>query len=170
MHRPMVFMPTGANIPEKWIARETDRSVTVVMPSRSVQGYVHEVCMQKDSRALSCSCPGFDFNGHCAHTAGLIWVCYKRSRKKGVQDTSIDAYHSFTADELEDRQLAVYKELLSGGPGSNNELAARLRWPINTITPRVGELREMGVVIEAGRQKSACNRTETIWMAIRWNQ
>jgi hypothetical protein len=161
-----VLLPIGANIPREWCVKLTEERMEIVVPSRSKQGQNYLVELDNHTRLLSCDCNGFKYRGYCHHTAGLIWMTYKKSRKKGVQDTSLAAYYSFTEDDLGERQLAVYNEL-SKCPGSNKELAMRMHWPINTITPRCKELRDMGAVIEFGKQLDPkTNRQEMVWMAI----
>jgi hypothetical protein len=54
------------------------------------------------------------------------------------------------------RQSSIYKFLKSAGRGSagysNRQIAEILKWPINVVTPRVLELRELGYVELAGRR------------------
>lgn len=74
--------------------------------------------------------------------------------KTFVRDTSIDTYHSEVRPTLGDRQKAVYAALCEAHERdrkpnmTNSELAAMLNWPINTITPRIFELRAAGKVVE----------------------
>lgn len=164
---PRILMPENANIPKEWCIHIDDKKTIVVVPSRSLKGGIYHVTMMHDTRELLCNCEGFKFRNHCHHTAGLIWFCYKKARSKGVQDISIASYHAFTEQELGERQLAVYRELLKGN-ASSKELGRALNWPSNCLTPRVKELRERGVVIEAGRQyDEKTKRWETVWMALK---
>jgi predicted transcriptional regulator len=83
-----------------------------------------------------------------------------------IQTTSVLAYYS-QLQTLGDRQIEVYKKLKEMGSATNNELAHALGKPINTITPRVFELREKGIVEEC--MKRACNitgRTAICWQII----
>lgn len=49
-------------------------------------------------------------------------------------------------------------------PGiSNQEIAEKLRWPINCVTPRVKELREKGRVREAGDKYAVTGRKVKTW-------
>lgn len=69
-----------------------------------------------------------------------------------VRDTSLSAYKEITAD-LCDKQRDVISAAASfERPVCNAELATKLNWPINCITPRVKELRDRGVLIEAGKK------------------
>lgn len=65
----------------------------------------------------------------------------------GVRTTSREAYHSL--DNLGERQLSVF-QILKESSASNTELSRKLNLPINSITPRVKELREMGLVEDKG--------------------
>lgn len=81
-----------------------------------------------------------------------------------VQSTSLHAYHSEVVPTLGDRQRAVYDELEKAENLTNSELAGRLNWPINCITPRVYELREVGVVVEDRRRPCrVTGRTAIAW-------
>jgi hypothetical protein len=69
-----------------------------------------------------------------------------------IRDTSLKAYQEITAD-LCDKQQAVIKAVVSfSRPVCNAELAAKLDWPINCITPRVKELRDRGILADAGKK------------------
>ena len=65
----------------------------------------------------------------------------------GVRSTSREAYYSL--NNLGERQLAVFT-VLKETSASNTELSHKLNLPINSITPRVKELREMGLVEDKG--------------------
>ncbi len=67
-----------------------------------------------------------------------------------VRDTSREAYADI--QPLSDRQAAVLGLLKRSEPLTNNEIADRLGWPINTVTPRVFELRARGEVREIGKR------------------
>lgn len=124
--------------------------------------------MSFEDRKLKCNCPGFRFRGKCHHVAGLIWACYKKPRKrKGVAETSMMSYRQLTKQDLGDRQRIVFETLDAHPNRSNRELAALLNWPINTITPRVKELREMGAVAEYGlKHDPQTNRNVMTWITV----
>jgi len=63
-------------------------------------------------------------------------------QRTGVQLTSRQARQFHVMPTLGDRQRVVYLELCSADNLTNSELAVRLDCPINTITPRVFELRQ----------------------------
>lgn len=53
------------------------------------------------------------------------------------------------------------------GPLSNSEIAEQLQWPVNRVTPRVFELRTMGLVKDAGKRKCRItNLTVHTWTLI----
>lgn len=81
-----------------------------------------------------------------------------------VQDTSRKSYAANVVPSLGARQVAVLIELGKADSLTNSQLAGRLEWPINTVTPRVFELRRLGLVQEATRRP--CPVTGR--MAIAW--
>ena len=68
------------------------------------------------------------------------------------QNTSVEAYFNNVLPTLGDRQRVVYKALNESLNLTNSELAVELDWPINTVTPRVNELRKKNLVVEAGKR------------------
>lgn len=60
-----------------------------------------------------------------------------------MQETSLEVYFSTVLPEIGDKQRAIL-QVFTANPTmtfTNLELARELRWPINTVTPRVYELR-----------------------------
>lgn len=77
---------------------------------------------------------------------------------------SIMAYRAFAPKELSKKQNTVLAFLLKYGSMSNKELAAKIGWPINTITPRVKELRDLGLVeLDSIKWDCRTNRAESVW-------
>lgn len=68
-----------------------------------------------------------------------------------MQQTSIDAYHSI---KINPRQQQVLDQMSVSGCCSNEKLSKLLKLPINQITPRVLELRKLGVIKEMYREPS----------------
>jgi hypothetical protein len=68
-----------------------------------------------------------------------------------IQDTSLWAYACATQD-LGKKQKEVFDALRFFPDATNAELAARLGWPVNRITPRCLELRKMGLILDAGKR------------------
>jgi hypothetical protein len=92
--------------------------------------------------------------------------------KTNVRETSLQAYRLDALPKKAVKQravLAIFEqaEIFKGVmfPNyTNTEIAQRLEWPINTVTPRVFELRKLGLLIEDVRRKC----TITGRMAIAW--
>lgn len=82
-----------------------------------------------------------------------------------TQITSKLAYDGIKRS-LGDKQLAVLDVIKTHEHITNNEIAERLRWSINRVTPRVYELREMGYVKEWGKRYDK----ETGRLAIAWQE
>lgn len=81
-----------------------------------------------------------------------------------VQQTSLFAYHGEVKPTLGERQKVIYNALRSRPNFTNTELAEYLNFPINTVTPRVGELRKLGLVRQAGiRTCKITGRTVISW-------
>lgn len=79
-----------------------------------------------------------------------------------IQQTSLLAYNEVLGD-LGRRQKQVL-EAFQIKDFTNQELSEYLKWPINTITPRVGELRIKGLVVEKERRKDkSTGRTAIVW-------
>lgn len=62
------------------------------------------------------------------------------------QETSLLAYREIE-DKLGEKQKEVYNMLKNLGSANNSILAKKLGWEINRVTPRVKELREIGLVV-----------------------
>lgn len=74
-----------------------------------------------------------------------------------VQPTSLFTYRNEIKPTLGSRQREVYEALKTRKNWTNSELSEYLQRPINTVTPRVNELRKMGVVRLA--ETRGCNIT-----------
>ena len=72
--------------------------------------------------------------------------------------------------ELNERQARVYDAIIELGRASNQQLAEYLNWPINCICPRVLELRQMGVVCEAGYEKNKAGRMVHVWRPVKFDE
>jgi len=81
-----------------------------------------------------------------------------------VQPTSVQAYKTDVLPQLGERQRQVYAALASKVNQTNTEISRVLDIPINTVTPRVKELRELGLVIEdEERTCSVTGRRAKAW-------
>ena len=73
---------------------------------------------------------------------------------------------SYHAVKLGERQADVLSAIEKYQPVSNLQLANILNWPINSVTGRVKELREMGMVINSGTAfDEMTERTVCLWAA-----
>ena len=70
-----------------------------------------------------------------------------------TRNTSLDAWADVRS-RLGDRQESVMTALeIAEQPLCDVELSERLGWPINRVTPRRGELVDLGLVEDAGVEK-----------------
>ena len=69
-----------------------------------------------------------------------------------MQDTSLQAYYGIV-DKLPAKRKAVFEIIRISGPLCNESIALRLGWAINRVTGRVKELRDAGLVEDAGTVK-----------------
>jgi DNA-binding MarR family transcriptional regulator len=67
------------------------------------------------------------------------------------QDTSLWAYNLATQN-LAKKQKEVLDTLRYFPDATNAEIAARMNWPVNRITPRILELRKMDLVQDAAKR------------------
>src|ERR1700732_4618353 len=82
-----------------------------------------------------------------------------------IQDTSLHAY-ALASQNLGKKQKEVLDALRYFPDATNAEIAAYINWPVNRITPRMGELRKQGLVLEAGRRTcKATGGTAHAWKA-----
>jgi hypothetical protein len=165
-----IVMPSDANIPYEWQVGNDEDRICMVVPSwsRAVkQSYL--VMIDKETRQMTCECPGFQQRGDCHHVRGAKWFCAQPMyRRRGVQRTSVEAYFALTDKQIGDRQRIVLKAITELGPISDKQIAMILGWPINTVTPRRGELVEMGRVTCVGEQvDDKTNRREMIWETVK---
>jgi len=65
-----------------------------------------------------------------------------------MQTTSLEAYNEIRKT-LGNKQAEIFNVLLQNGKSmTNSELAKKLEWSINTVTPRIFELRGLNLVTE----------------------
>jgi Mn-dependent DtxR family transcriptional regulator len=87
-------------------------------------------------------------------------------KKHRIRDTSLEAYYEVLED-LEGRQREVYAALRELGPANNTMIANKLNLPINSITPRIHELRALGLVIFYKKDKCPYTSKKTIFWKVR---
>jgi transcription initiation factor IIE alpha subunit len=69
-----------------------------------------------------------------------------------IQETSLWA-HEIASKNLGAKQKQVLDALRFFPDATNAEIAAHMAFSVNRITPRILELREMGLVFDAGRRR-----------------
>lgn len=69
-----------------------------------------------------------------------------------MRDTSLAAYETYVEPTLGERQKVVYEVLEKHADLTNREIKEILGWEINTVTPRVYELRDRGLVFESSKR------------------
>lgn len=77
-----------------------------------------------------------------------------------VQDTSLEAYYSKVLPRIgysQSQVLRIFKKFPSCN-FTNMELAEELDWSINRVTPRVKELRDLGLLVKAVRRPCTVTR------------
>ena len=79
--------------------------------------------------------------------------------KQKVKDTSLQAYAE-VLENLGERQLEVYKALHELKEANNTMLSNHLNLSINNITPRINELRKLGLVKQS--KKDICPYTKKL--------
>jgi len=165
----MIVLPMKANVPKEWITGNNLAITQIAVPSWSQDKVKYTITMDNSTRVLSCECLGFKYKGVCHHVRGLLWFCYKsrKAKRRGAQSTSAESYYKFSKTELGQRQRQVFDCLKMTGPLSNREIAKRVGLPINSITGRTKELRDMGAVTDNGTIFDAItNRNVLTWTAI----
>lgn len=80
-----------------------------------------------------------------------------------ITQTSREAYLSIDKEKLNRRQKSVLDALDRIAPACNRQIAAYLKWPINTVTPRILELRGKGHVVAAYIGTDVTGRQATFW-------
>lgn len=81
-----------------------------------------------------------------------------------VAETSLQTFREIV-DSLPARRDKVYR-ILATGEASINQVAAFLNCFPNQISGRFTELRNLGLIEEAGRRKSPNGKPEKVWRAV----
>lgn len=166
--KPRVYLQAGANVPKEWrIPNESNLEYyTVIMPSWSTDGSYKIKIYYEDSR-MECECLAFTYHGVCHHIRALKWICYKPAHKRGLQDTSLEAYRKIK-DNMAARNAQVYNYLERNGPQQLRRIAEGLGLPTHWITGRIKDLRdELALVGDYGRvYDSVTKKTVHLWGVI----
>ena len=73
-------------------------------------------------------------------------------------DTSIEAYNSILPDLSKKQKVVMGAMFLLNGKATNEEISTYLGYPINTITPRTGELLKKGLIARGEKVKTMSGR------------
>lgn len=82
------------------------------------------------------------------------------SSARHVEQTSMDAFTRVDLNNCREQVLLAIRYL---GESTDTEIASYLRWPINSVTPRRGELYKMGLVGCKGKKVKENGRSALIW-------
>lgn len=83
-----------------------------------------------------------------------------------VQQTSIDSFKIVKLTQ-KTAQQKIYDTILSRGTATNRQISILTKIPINSVTARVKELREIGTVEQAGTEyDSTTERTVMTWRVV----
>jgi predicted transcriptional regulator len=76
--------------------------------------------------------------------------------------SSLPAYHEKGKEHC---RAIVFTAIKKIGPCNDRQIAAYLNWPINRVTPRRGELVDMGFIMQEKKEKDeVTNRTVSYWI------
>ena len=67
------------------------------------------------------------------------------------------------APTLSIRQQIVLNAIDKFGAMTQDAIAARLAWPIQSVNPRVNELAAKGLIVQAGKGRSASGKAAVVW-------
>lgn len=81
-----------------------------------------------------------------------------------ISDTSRQAYKDIK-ESLTERQRMVFEYVKRLGPFCNFQIKKGLGWEINRVTPRVLELRKMGLLLPDGMRLSPTGKMANFWKA-----
>ena len=85
----------------------------------------------------------------------------------GVAVNSIRALGSVPIARRQRQVLAAISELFCDGRRpSDQDMSALLQWPINTITPRRGELARAGLIKKGGNKRGTTERRVAWWRPV----
>ena len=83
-----------------------------------------------------------------------------------IQETSLEAY-KVLEPELGDRQRTIYNMLKTHPNISNLDISRIMSIPINSVTPRVKELRDKGLVVFSNyKTDRITNRRVMCWKIV----
>lgn len=92
------------------------------------------------------------------------------TNKKKVRKTSIDCYNT----TVKDIKANLYRQILRAmrelkEPATCREIANHLKMEASTISARINELKEQGVLLETGKRKDKITNVTSIVLSINKN-
>lgn len=84
---------------------------------------------------------------------------------RSVQQTSLEAYFEIRK-KMGPLQNQIYEWLKNHGPATNTMISKNLKIPINVVTPRVYELRQMKLVGVAYEQRCFVTGKKAIYWKV----
>lgn len=81
-----------------------------------------------------------------------------------MRDTSIEAYYSLV--KVNQKQKMVLDTIKQIYPCTDQDIATKLDWPINRVTPRRGELEKLSLIESKGKQLTSSGRRAHAWQPI----
>lgn len=172
MSRPPVW-PVGASLPDTWRKPKEDVYYMYIdVPCNGSCGdeerHTHEIRINKKNGIIHCDCPA---RRSCYHIDYLIGFCYRRAKKKGLQDSSLNAWRNLKASQVWADRLRIYDLLKSIYPSglTDHQISAELSMPLNVVNPRRGEARKLDLVQDGGKIRHDFGNgkvtTRHIWIA-----
>jgi len=80
-----------------------------------------------------------------------------------IQQTSLEAFNE-AKKGMNEHQTQIFAVIVANSGISNHEISKKMGWEINSVTPRVLELRKMGLVKQAGiKQDQSTGRNVIGW-------
>ena len=143
---PLTVIP---NIPSNWILkdRSSDYYLVISVPSRSLSHPPYVISIDRQTGQMECSCPANPICSHVPKIRNLL--VYSKHPLSVTHQTKVDSFRQLDPDKLARR----YREMLSifnGSALTDRQIAALLKWSINRVTPRRGELVQAGMIAPAG--------------------
>ena len=83
-----------------------------------------------------------------------------------VSQTSMDAYKSFSWDDLNAMQRKVFCYILNNPDSTNENIQNGLSMKIQSVTGRTNELFKMGAIEVSGRAPTASGKTAKTYRAV----
>lgn len=84
-----------------------------------------------------------------------------------LRETSLQAYYGEVLPNLGDKQRLVLSAIVRLQPCTDQQIGKILNIPINSVTPRRGELDKKGLIVEWGKRQQN-GRQALTWVTMKW--